>query len=82
MGSEMCIRDRVTDGFVVDEAEVKAAMRCAFDTLKLVVEPGGAAALAALLAGRLDTEGKVTAVVLSGGNVDADLFASIQLDPA
>lgn len=76
------MRDLVTDGFVVSEDEVKAAMRFAFQELKLVVEPGGAAALAALLAGRLDAKNRVTAVVLSGGNVDPELFASIQLDPA
>ena len=41
-----------------------------------------AAGLAAVLAGKLDTEGKVTAVVLSGGNVDRELFAEIQAEPA
>lgn len=75
------MRELVTDGFVVSEAEVKAAMRAAFQELKLVVEPGGAAALAAVLAGRLDTRNKVTAIVLSGGNVDPELFGSIQLEP-
>ena len=75
------MRELVTDGFVVDEAEIKAAMRVAFQELKLVVEPGGAAALAAVLAGRLDAKKKVTAVVLSGGNVDPELFGSIQLEP-
>ncbi|MGI9221711.1 MAG: threonine ammonia-lyase [Woeseiaceae bacterium] len=76
------MQDLVTDGFVVSEDEVKAAMRFAFQELKMIVEPGGAAALAALLAGRLDAKNRVTAVVLSGGNVDSELFASIQLDPA
>lgn len=76
------MKDQLSGGFVVDEEEVKAAMRFAFQELKLVVEPGGAAALAALLAGHVDAENKVTAVVLSGGNVDPDVFASIQLDPA
>ena len=46
--------------------------------LKLVVEPGGAAALAALLAGKLDTKDRTSVVVLSGGNIDAGLFAEIQ----
>jgi threonine dehydratase len=72
----------VSDGLVVSEDEVKDAMRFAFKELKLVVEPGGAAALAAILSGKVDTKGRVTAVVLSGGNVDADLFGSIQLGPA
>jgi len=71
----------VSDGLVVTEDEVRAAMRFAFQELKLVVEPGGAAALAAILAGKIETSGRVTAVVLSGGNVDADLFASIQVGP-
>lgn len=74
------MKELVADGLVVNEAEVKAAMRFAFQELKLVVEPGGAAALAAILAGHIETKGRVTAVVLSGGNVDADLFASIQTD--
>ena len=52
-------------------------MRYAFSTLKLVVEPGGAVALAAVLAGKLPTAGRVTAVVLSGGNVDPAMFAAI-----
>jgi threonine dehydratase len=76
------MKELVTDGLVVSEEEVRAAMRFAFQELKLVVEPGGAAALAAILAGNIETEGRVTAVVLSGGNVDAELFASIQLDQA
>ena len=42
----------------------------------------GAAGLAAVLSGKLDTRGKVTAVVLSGGNVDRELFAEIQAEPA
>ncbi len=75
------MQTHVSDGFVVSEDEVKDAMRFAFKELKLVVEPGGAAALAAILSGKLDTKDRVTAVVLSGGNVDAELFASIQVGP-
>ena len=62
----------------VSDADVGEAMRFAFKHLKLVVEPGGAVALAAVLTGKVETKGKVTAVVLSGGNVDEQLFASIQ----
>ncbi len=76
------MQTHVSDGLVVSEDEVKDAMRFAFKELKLVVEPGGAAALAAILSGKIDTKGRVTAVVLSGGNVDADVFASIQVVPA
>lgn len=68
----------LSDGLVVSDAEVRAAMRFAFASLKLVVEPGGAVALAAVLAGKIDTQHKTTVVVLSGGNVDSELFASIQ----
>jgi threonine dehydratase len=52
-------------------------MRYAFEELKLVVEPGGAVGLAALLAGKADVKDKVVVAVLSGGNVDADVFAKI-----
>ncbi|MGB5258457.1 MAG: threonine/serine dehydratase [Woeseiaceae bacterium] len=66
------------DGLSVTDAEVREAMRFAFRQLKLVVEPGGAVALAAVLAGKISTAGKTTVVVLSGGNVDSDTFAAIQ----
>jgi len=58
---------------VSDEA-VLAAMAFAFQHLKLVVEPGGAVALAALLSGRFDAKGQVVGAVLSGGNVDPAVF--------
>jgi len=64
-------------GLVVSEAEVRAAMRFAFRVLKLVVEPGGAVGLAALLSGKVPTEHGRVAVILSGGNVDPSLFAEI-----
>ena len=60
---------------VVTEAEVLRAMRFAFEHLKLVVEPGGAVALAAVLAGRVEARGRTVGVVLSGGNVDPAVFA-------
>jgi threonine dehydratase len=52
-------------------------MRFAFERLKLVVEPSGGSALAALLAGRLDVAGARVGVILSGGNVDAAHYAEI-----
>lgn len=73
------INKRLASGVLtVSDAEVAEAMRFAFQHLKLVVEPGGAAALAAVLAGKIDAKGNVSALVLSGGNVDADLFGAIQ----
>ena len=71
-------RQLLSQGLTVSDAEVCEAMRFAFRHLKLVVEPGGAVALAAVLAGKIETEGKTTAIVLSGGNVDVGLFARIQ----
>jgi len=65
---------RLSGGLVVSDTEVLAAMRFAFAHLKLVVEPGGAVALAALLSGRFDARGRVVGAVLSGGNVDAAVF--------
>ena len=65
----------LASGVVVTDKEVAQAMRLAFRHLKLVVEPGGAVALAAALAGRIPTRDRTIGIVLSGGNVDADLFA-------
>jgi threonine dehydratase len=70
-------RELIGAGFTASDAEVAAAVRYAFQELKLVVEPGGAIGLAALLAGKLDVKGKVVVGILSGGNVDADLFARL-----
>ncbi|MDE2380222.1 threonine/serine dehydratase [Bradyrhizobium sp.] len=64
-------------GVTTSDAEVGAAVAFAYRELKLVVEPGGAVGLAALLAGRLNAAGKTIVIVLSGGNVDADLFAEL-----
>lgn len=64
-------------GAVVSEDEVRAAVRFAFEELKLVVEPGGAAALAAVLSGKVSTVGRTVACVLSGGNIDPALLAEI-----
>ena len=76
------INERLLSGVLtVSDAEVRAAIRLAFKNLKLVVEPGGAVALAAILSGKLDTKGLTTAIVLSGGNIDVELFAEIQAEP-
>jgi threonine dehydratase len=67
----------IGQGLTASDAQVARAVRYAFEELKLVVEPGGAIGLAALLAGKLDVKGKVVVGVLSGGNVDAELFAKL-----
>src|SRR6516165_3443530 len=67
-------RALVAEGTAVSDQEVAAAVAFAFSELKLVVEPGGAAALAALLSGKIDVRGKLAVAVLSGGNVDPALF--------
>ncbi|KLN59882.1 pyridoxal-5'-phosphate-dependent protein [Kiloniella spongiae] len=61
-------------GLVVSDEEVKTAVKFAFKTLKLVVEPGGAVALAAVLHNKLPTKKRATALTLSGGNVDPSTF--------
>jgi threonine dehydratase len=67
----------LSHGVTASDAEVGVAVGFAFRELKLVVEPGGSVGLAALLAGHIDARGKNVAIVLSGGNVDADLFAKL-----
>ncbi len=66
----------VAGGVAVSDDEVRHAMRVAFEELKLVLEPGGAAALAAILARKLDVQGKTVAVIASGGNVDRATFVA------
>lgn len=72
-------QSRLAGALVVTEAEVREAMRYAFSILKLVVEPGGAVALAALLAGKLDPGFENVAIVMSGGNVDPAMYAETLL---
>jgi threonine dehydratase len=67
----------LSHGITASDAEVGAAVDFAFRELKLVVEPGGAVGLAALLAGHIDSSGKTIVIVLSGGNVDTDMFAKL-----
>lgn len=72
------LRSVRAEGISVSEKEVASAMRVAFERLCLVVEPGGAAALAAVLAGKVEpAEGM--AVILSGGNVDPAVYAELVL---
>lgn len=68
-------RARFERAVQVSDAEVLRAMQFAFRHLKLVLEPSGAASLAALLAGGVGVKGLTVAIVASGGNVDAETFA-------
>ncbi|HEU4661659.1 MAG TPA: threonine/serine dehydratase [Pseudolabrys sp.] len=70
-------RELIGKGVVASDDDVARAVAYAFRELKLVVEPGGAIGLAALLAGKIDIKGKVVVGVLSGGNVDAETFAKL-----
>ena len=72
------INQRTLDGVAtVTDAHVAEAIRYAYTTLKLVVEPGGAVGLAALLSGVVDVKDVNVGVVLSGGNIDPALFSRI-----
>lgn len=69
------LNTHVTAGLVVSDREVEDAVRAAFQYFKVVIEPGGAVALAAYLSGKIDIKDKISVAVCSGGNVDAALFA-------
>jgi threonine dehydratase len=71
------VNRRLVGGVVtVSDRELVDAMRFLFERLKLVAEPGGAAAVAALLAGKVEQSGRV-GLILSGGNIGADRFAEL-----
>ncbi len=70
-------KGRLGEGYAVSEEEVRRAVRFAFEILKLVVEPGGAVGLAAVLSGKIDGKARNIGIILSGGNVDAGLFCGI-----
>jgi threonine dehydratase len=68
-------RLRVAGGLVASDREALIAVGLCFDELRLVVEPGGAVALAAILSGRLEVRGKTVVLVLSGGNIGDEMLA-------
>ena len=70
------VRSLATGVVTVSDDEIRSAMRFGFERLKMVFEPSGASALAALLAGRVDVRGARVGVTISGGNVDPRVFAS------
>jgi threonine dehydratase len=69
------MQEHLEGGLVVSEEQVLQAMARCMQNLKVVVEPGGCAGLAALFAGLLPTQNKTTLVILSGGNADPDILA-------
>jgi len=68
------LSNRSEAGVTVTDEEVRAAQRFAFAQLRLVVEPGGAAALAAALAGKVALD-ESTVIMITGGNTDPDQFS-------
>ena len=70
-------KDLLAGGLVVSDGDVRHAVAYAWRDMKLVVEPGGAVALAALLSGAFGAKGRNVAIVLSGGNVDPHIFADM-----
>ena len=66
------IKSFVADIVTVSEEQIIAAMRCIWDTMKLIVEPSAAVPLGALLSHQIDVTGKRVGIILSGGNVDLD----------
>ncbi len=71
------MRERVDEIVVVTDEEIRTTMRFLFERLNVVVEPSGASALAAVMAGRVDVAGRRIGVTLSGGNVGLDQFFEI-----
>jgi threonine dehydratase len=72
------VMSQLVDGIVVvSDEEIVEAMRFAFERMKVVLEPSGASALAALMAGRIDVEGQRVGVILSGGNIDSARFGQL-----
>jgi threonine dehydratase len=74
-------RRLLAGGLAATDAEVRSSIAYAARVLKLVVEPGGAVALASVMAGRLETRGRSVAVVLSGGNIDDGMLRECLLEP-
>jgi threonine dehydratase len=68
---------RLRGALAVSDDEVRRAMAFAARTLKLVVEPSGAVALACVMSGKLETRDRTVAVTLSGGNVDDAVLANV-----
>ena len=70
-------KNLLAGGLVVSQAETANAMKVAFQEYKVVVEPGGAVALAAILSGKINVADKTVGVICTGGNVDATMFNEV-----
>lgn len=71
------VREHAKGIVTVSDDEMRAAMRFVFERMKLVVEPSGAASIAAVLFGKIPLGGKRVGVIVSGGNVDAERYAAL-----
>jgi threonine dehydratase len=71
------MREHVKDVVTVSDDQLREAMRFAFERMKIVIEPSGAAALAAVMFGAIDVRDKTVGIVISGGNVDISRFAEL-----
>jgi threonine ammonia-lyase medium form len=71
------VRSLVEGVVTVTDDELREAMRFAFERMKIVIEPSGAAALAAVMTGKIDVRGKNVGVIISGGNIDAERFGHL-----
>lgn len=69
-------RQRLAGVLTVSDDEVRTAMKFAFDRFKIVIEPGAAVGLAAVLSQKIDIKGKCIAVIATGGNIDAANFCA------
>ena len=71
------MRERVDEVVLVDDSQIVSAMAFLFERLKVVAEPSGAIATAAVLEGKVDVAGKRVGVIISGGNIGIDRFRSL-----
>ena len=65
------------DGLVVNDEEVKSTIKILAEHLKIIVEPGGAVAATAALKEKIDLNNKTVVVMISGGNIDLEMFRSL-----
>jgi len=69
--------ENLEDGLVVDDEEVKQSIKILAEHLKIVAEPGGAVAATAVLTNKIDIKNKTVVVMISGGNIDMDMFRNL-----